>query len=134
MELLGHGVSASTCSAVVKVVIDSVPVLADVSLKDLPTRQAVDDMRLEAGVVARMHVCSEIEKHTFQGYALYTDDGTDAQVSRYIIPYPTLPHTTYILPYPTLSYPILPIISYHVLPYPSILDPILLSCDAHTMP
>ena len=72
MELLGHGVSASTCSAVVKAVIDSVPALADISLKDLPTRQAVDDMRLEAGVVARMHVCSEIEKHKFQGCALYS--------------------------------------------------------------
>ena len=32
------------------------------------------------GVVARMHVCKAIEQHKFEGCALYSDDGTDAQV------------------------------------------------------
>ena len=81
MELLGHGVSASACSAVIKSVVDSVPCLPDISLDELPTRQAVDNVRLEAGVIAKMHVVKEIQKHKFEGCCLYTDDGTDAQVS-----------------------------------------------------
>lgn len=80
IELIGHGVSSHSCSKVVKTVFDNLPFSTpSINLDDLPNRPTVDNLRLEGGIIAKMHVCVEIEDHKWEGAVLYTDEGAFSQ-------------------------------------------------------